>query len=166
LGFEKVLLVEGVTDVLTIQQFLRFFGIDHKIVLLPLGGSALINGDRSLELEEIKRITPQVFALIDSELDAPTANVEKARVDFLNVCDRLKIRRHVLERRATENYFTDAAVKAAMGPKYKALGKHEDLRLAVPSWSKSDNWRIARRMSKADLESTDLGKFIHSIQTA
>lgn len=41
LGFNKVLLVEGVTEVQTIQQFLRRLGKDHKILLLPLGGGAV-----------------------------------------------------------------------------------------------------------------------------
>jgi hypothetical protein len=45
LGFDKVLLVEGPKEVKTIQQLLRKYKKDHKIVLLPLGGRAnsLIN---------------------------------------------------------------------------------------------------------------------------
>src|SRR5260370_31438994 len=43
LGFDKVLLVEGATDVKTFQQFLRKYGLDHKVVIVPLGGSQLIN---------------------------------------------------------------------------------------------------------------------------
>ena len=30
-------------------------------------------------------------------------------------------------RRATENYFTDAAVKREFGDKYRALGEYEDV---------------------------------------
>src|SRR5207245_896795 len=56
LGFEKVLLVEGSTDVKTIQQFLRKISKDHQIVLLPLGGGQLITNDSDAELLEIKRI--------------------------------------------------------------------------------------------------------------
>ncbi|TMB64236.1 MAG: hypothetical protein E6J43_13770 [Chloroflexi bacterium] len=37
LGFDPVLLVEGTSEVKTIQQFLRLFKTDHEIVLLPRG---------------------------------------------------------------------------------------------------------------------------------
>src|SRR5262249_29182042 len=57
LGFDTLLLVEGVTEVLAIQQFLRMYGKDHQVVLLPLGGDNFINGNRETELQEILRIT-------------------------------------------------------------------------------------------------------------
>src|SRR5262249_37592201 len=50
LGFEKILLVEGPTDVRTVQQFLRLYRKDHHIVLIPLGGSSMIHKDREAEL--------------------------------------------------------------------------------------------------------------------
>jgi hypothetical protein len=65
LGFDKILLVEGVTEVLTLQQWLRLYGKDHQVVLLPLGGAAMINGKREDEL--------RVHALIDSERAAAGA---------------------------------------------------------------------------------------------
>jgi len=74
MGFEKILLVEGPTEVKTIQQFLRLLGKDHKVVLLPLGGSSMINDRRGTELEEVKRISENVSALIDSERAAEGAN--------------------------------------------------------------------------------------------
>ncbi len=70
LGFSKVLLVEGATDIKTVQQFLRMLKKDHQVVPLSLGGSEMINGGREAELAEILRITPEVAALIDSERDA------------------------------------------------------------------------------------------------
>ena len=60
LGFDKVLLVEGATEVQTIQQFLRMLKKDHQIVLLPLGGGQLISGRSAPAIEEIKRITPNI----------------------------------------------------------------------------------------------------------
>ncbi|MBA3503142.1 MAG: hypothetical protein H0T65_22470 [Deltaproteobacteria bacterium] len=67
-------------------------------------------------------------------------------------------RSHVLDRRALENYFTDAAVKAvdptgaALGPFDKPNKRAKDL-----------NGSIALHMSRQDLESTDLGQFLASL---
>jgi energy-coupling factor transporter ATP-binding protein EcfA2 len=80
LGFDKVLLVEGVSEVQAIQQFLRLVGKDHKIVLLPLGGSAMISSKSAPALEEVKRITKNIVALIDSEksaADDPSAHAPR-----------------------------------------------------------------------------------------
>ena len=42
LGFKRVLLVEGQSDIVTIQQFLRAGNKDHKILPLHLGGRSLM----------------------------------------------------------------------------------------------------------------------------
>jgi hypothetical protein len=44
LGFDKILLVEGSSEVKLIGGWLRLYGLSHKVVLLHLGGSNLING--------------------------------------------------------------------------------------------------------------------------
>jgi ABC-type cobalamin/Fe3+-siderophores transport system ATPase subunit len=67
LGFSRVLLVEGTTEVPTVQRWLRLYGIEHQVVLLPLGGSSLINETSAQALAEISRITTDVSVLIDSE---------------------------------------------------------------------------------------------------
>jgi hypothetical protein len=163
LGCEKILLVEGVTEVLAIQQFLRMYQKDHKVVLLPLGGSQMINGRREAELEEITRITPHVHGLIDSEKASANDALPGDRQEFVQSCQKANIRCHVLDRRATENYLSDAAVKTVMGPKYRALGHYEALNAPSPTWTKSQNWRIARLMAKADVDATDLGRFFKSL---
>ena len=164
LGFNKVLLVEGVTDVKTIQQFLRMYKIDHQVVILPLlAGSQFINELREVELEEIKRITENVFVLIDSERDAAGASLEAPRAAFVEVCKKAKINCHVLDRRAIENYFSDEAIKKVKGNKYRALGLVEKLKDASPAWGKEENWRIAREMTSDDLKTTDLGGFLDSL---
>lgn len=159
-GFDKVLLVEGVTEVKTIQQFLRKYHKDHEVLLLPLGGSAMINGNYEQELRDVFRISSRVYALIDSERNAQGAALHRDRQQFVDLCTSLKIHCTVLERRATENYLTDQAVKLALGPNFEALGPYQKLDTARNGWSKSSNWRIADRMDKAELEATDLGQFI------
>lgn len=116
--------------------------------------------ETALELEEIKRITPNIAVLIDSERTSEDAQIAKERADFEQVCKNANLGCHVLKLRAIENYLTDAAVKSVLGPKYQALGPYEKLEEAKLGWSKSDNWRIARLMKRSDVESTDLGQFL------
>jgi hypothetical protein len=143
-----------------IQQFLRKYGKDHQIVLLPLGGSQLIKESSEAELEEIKRICENVSALIDSELTAPEAGIEPSRAAFVEKCKKADIDCHVLERRAIENYLSDRAVKQVKGNKYRALKPYEALKDAPHGWAKAENWRIAQEMTRDELEATDLGEFL------
>jgi hypothetical protein len=163
LGFDKVLLVEGLNDVTTLQQFLRLYGRDHSILVLHLGGAALINAGREAELAEIMRISADISALIDSELEAAEAELSPDRQAFVENCTKLRIKCKVLDRRAIENYFTDRAVKKIKGDKYRALAPFERLGQITPAWAKQENWRIAREMSLEELNGTDLGAFLASL---
>ncbi|MFC1967479.1 ATP-dependent endonuclease, partial [Chloroflexota bacterium] len=164
IGFHKVLLVEGSSEVRTIQQLLRKYYKDHKIVLLSLGGSDLIKSSSSVELEEIKRITDNnISALIDSELKSSGDVLCKERKAFSVICEEANIDCHILERRAIENYFSDRAVKVVKSEKYRALTPYEKLEEVSPSWGKQENWRIAREMNLEEINNTDLGKFLQSL---
>ena len=146
------------------EQFLRKYDKDHKIVLLSLGGSDLINSHTSMELEEIKRLTDgNISALIDSELRSVDDTLCKDRQDFLVNCRETNIDCHILDRRAIENYFSDRAVKEIKSEKYKALAPYEKLEEASPTWGKQENWRIAREMNPAEINNTDLGIFLQSL---
>jgi ABC-type cobalamin/Fe3+-siderophores transport system ATPase subunit len=136
LGFDKILLVEGPTEVKVIQHFLRSIGKEHQIVLLPMHGS----WPDEVELSEISRITPNIAALIDSERTSESASIEPRRAAFLNLCRDKNIKAHALQFRATENYFTDRAVKEVFGDSYRGLQPYERLRDIQPNWSKSHNW--------------------------
>ncbi len=164
LGFEKILLVEGVTDVKIIQQFLRQYHKEHEIVLLPLGGNSLIDPKREVELQEIKRISPKVSALIDSERSSQDESLGTKRQRFVAMCEKAKIKCKVLERRAMENYFSDRAVKKVKNSNaYRSLDPFESLTDVSPGWSKEENWRIAREMTLEELDSTDLGEFLKKL---
>ena len=163
LGFDRILLVEGKHDIKTIHQFLRPHKKEHQIVLLPLGGATLINESSEAELHEVKRISDNVSALIDSERDAPDAALPPDRQGFADVCKDIGIPCHVLNRRAIENYFTDRAVKAIKGEKYQALDPYQKRGDAPLAWAKEENWRIAREMRPEELQSTDLGQFLQSL---
>ena len=163
LGYKKILLVEGPKDVKTIQQFLRLVKKDHLIVPISMGGSSLINAAADHQLEELKRLCTDITALIDSERSAAVEPLSEERQGFLAACARAHIRCHVLERRATENYLAESAIKKVKSDKYRALQHYEKLKELSPAWSKEENWRIAREMSIRDLDGTDLGEFLNSI---
>jgi ABC-type branched-subunit amino acid transport system ATPase component len=163
LGGERVLLVEGPTDVKTLQQFLRLHKKDHKVVMLSLGGASMINARSEDQLHEIKRISANISALIDSERDVQGAPLSPERQSFVEACANAGISCHVLERRATENYLSDRAVKQIKGDAYRSLHSFEKLKDASPTWAKSENWKIAREMTLNDLENTDLGSFLRSL---
>lgn len=163
LGFDKILLVEGPTDIKTFQQFLRCYKKDHKIVILPLGGKSQINGSFGPQLEEITRISANIYALIDSERTAPGEELQPRLKDFIEVCEQAKIKYHVLERRAIENYFTESAVNKAKGDKYHALGPYDSRDQFSPGVNKNENWLIAREMNSEELEASDLGIFLKSL---
>ena len=55
IGWDRILLVEGTTDVRTFQHLLRLYGKDRKTVVLPLGGDSMANGNVAIELSEVVR---------------------------------------------------------------------------------------------------------------
>lgn len=162
-GFTKILLVEGVTEIKTIQQFLRKLKKDKDFLLIPLGGSQLIRDSIEIELIELKRITGSIFSLVDSERSSEVEELDKNRTGFLEICNKIGIKCHILQKRATENYFSDRSIKAIKGGKYRALEPYEKLKSVEFAWSKSENWRIAREMNLSEFENTDLGHFLSSI---
>lgn len=165
LGFNTVILVKGPADVLALQQLLRLYGKEHKFLLLNMGGSSLINGSPAtiIQLEEVKRIADSVVALVDSERDSPDDDLCPERAAFREACAKAKVECKILCRRATENYWTDSAVRQFKGPGAKALGRYENLKSSQHAWAKCDNWRIARNMTPEDLAKTDLGEFLESL---
>jgi ABC-type cobalamin/Fe3+-siderophores transport system ATPase subunit len=162
LGFSKVLLVEGTTEVRAIMQLLRLYGKEHDVVLLPLHGDALIQPKAEHELMELLRIGGDVHYLIDSERAAPNKPLSSNRQGFVDLCKRLNISGHVLARRALENYFTDDAVRRVFGESVTALKAYEK-KGSRQGWPKTQNWRIATEMRREDLDATDLGVFLESL---
>jgi hypothetical protein len=162
-GCDRVLLVEGVTEVKAIQQFLRHLRKDHTTVLLPLGGSQMIRGGVQQELHELSRLSQNVTVLIDSEREIENAPLQKEREEFIKDCEALGFKTHVTKLRAFENYFPEHAIKAEKGALFRALIPYEKLSDAPQGWAKSDNWRIARRMTKDELLATDVGVFLNQI---
>ncbi len=163
LGFDKLLLVEGVKDVKTVQQFLRKLNKDHKVLILPLGGNQLACGGVEFEMNEFKRITDKIYVLVDSERKEEGEEPAPNRQEFEKICKKLGFSILVTKYRAIENYFTDSAVKNTLSDKYRALEPYEKLVECKPCWGKSENWRIARNMDLADFIKSDIGEYLSNI---
>jgi len=162
LGYRKLLLVEGPTELRTISQFLRKLGKDHQIALLSMNGSNAINASRDVahQLEEIKRIIPDVAVLIDSEKSSESAQLAKDRAGFVQSCTKAKVACHVLHRRAIENYFSARAISAVTGQTCQMLEPFQASTEAKHPWGKARNWRIAEEMHVEELQGTDLYTFL------
>ncbi len=163
LGFSKILLVEGTTDVLTIQQFLRKLKKDQEIVLMPLGGGQLKNKNIEVELIELKRITPDIYCLVESERDSENKDLTKDLKDFSNACEKQGVKYCVTKLRAIENYFSERAIKKVLGNKCPPLEPFEKPKRKEFGWHKSKNWVIANAMEWHEIEDTDVGKFLESL---
>ncbi len=163
MGCDRILLVEGVNDVKAVQQLLRLVGKEHSTVILPLGGDQLVTGSREFELHELRRLSDNIVALVDSERPGIGAPPADRRVRFEEVCKKIGFDVCLTELRAIENYFPDYAVKAAFGSSFEQLMPYERLADHPNGWSKADNWRIAHYVGKADLLSSDIGKFLERI---
>jgi len=162
LGYDRLLLVEGPTDMPVIRHFLRLLSKDHQVVLLPVRGDEGIAPHTERELEEVKRICPNVSAVIDSD-KGEAEPLGRNRQGFVDACAAAGVRCHVLARRSIENYFADAAVKVVLGDKATALGPYETTEEA--GWKslgyskRTHNWRIADAMTFTDLGG-DLAEFL------
>ena len=151
IGCDRILLVEGVTDVKVVQQFLRLVGKEHSTVILPLGGDQLATGGREIEIQELRRLSKNIFALVDSERSSAGSSPAERRIKFEEICKKAGFDVCLTARRAIENYFPDYAVKAAFGPSFEELAPYELLSEHANGWRKSDSWKIAHHVKKSDL---------------
>lgn len=158
LGFNKLLLCEGVSEIKTLRQILRHWKLDGSVMIVPLGGTTLIDPKRQHELSEFKRFGVEVFVLVDSERREPGVT-KPDREKFISLCKSLFGDQNAVqtEFRATENYFTAEAINKAMrSEKYKPLEPFQSVGDLDLFWGKNKNWLIAAEMTKADWQKTDL----------
>ncbi len=166
IGGKFLLLVEGATEVRTFRVLLRKLEIETDVMIVPLGGSALINASRREEMTEFQRIGAEVFVLFDSERNCANEPLTSERNGFQKICAELFGAEKVFltSRKATENYLPESAIKVCKGEKYRALSHYEKLDAADPAWAKNDNWKIADSMSFEEIRNTDLGEFLLKLQ--
>src|SRR5260370_10598181 len=90
-------------DVPCVQQILRLYGKEHKIVFHPWGEFRDQRGLRSPACRDCTDLAKK-YALIDSGRTQTGEALATDRQGFVEACSRLKIPCRVLERRAIENY--------------------------------------------------------------
>lgn len=166
LGSSRVLLVEGKHEVLAFQRILRLYGKEHEVAIVSLAGTNLINADSSAELEELRKLSTDIWVIIDSERQKAGEPLAAPREAFVQNCERLGFQICVLERRAFENYLTEDAVSAVKGDSISSVGSYETLKEAGYPWAKAENWRIAGHLRRSDLDETDLGLFLSRLAVA
>src|SRR5437588_1527749 len=97
LGYDRVLLAEGPTDVTALQRLLRLYGVEHQVVLMPLGGSSLVNEAAEQQLAEIRRLSESIYAIVDSERTSAESELADSITGFQRVCGELGIQVLVLD---------------------------------------------------------------------
>jgi predicted ATPase len=161
LGFTKIVLVEGVTDLPTMAQFLRKMGKDAKVLLLHVGGDASACDEIRQELTDLRRANVEIHAFMDSERTAKDAPPADKRTKFAKACKDLGIKCKLTDKRSIEHYFPERAIKLSAGPQYRALRNYEDFKaMGSQNWGNARNWLIAQEMDKKEFEDTDLGEFL------
>lgn len=123
----------------------------------------MINGKTTPLLEEVIRLCPNVFAIIDSEKKSESDSVASDRVEFAANCAQLKINCLITQKRATENYLSESSVNEAFGGRFAPLGDYDRPGTENSFWGKSENWRAAQVMTNDELVKTDLGKFLAAL---
>src|SRR5258708_4837464 len=118
----------------------------------------MISAHRREELSEIKRLSVNVYVLIDSERQSKDSPISESRMHFMKDCETLGFNVTVTKLRALENYLSDKAIKSAFGEDYKALDSYQLLKEVSKPWEKSESWRVAREMGWDEIEQTDLGQ--------
>lgn len=159
-GFDTIVLVEGLAEHRTFLHFLRLFGKERKVMLLPLGELSLAKGVE-LELADLRRFAKTIWMFSDSDRTSFGGAPAPERVELEGLFQKLDIKVCLTALRGLENYFPDNAIKAELGPKYAALGPFGTPKNGA--WVKAHNWRIARHMTKSDLAGTDLGQFLEGL---
>lgn len=170
-GYDGVLLVEGTADVRPLRSFLSRLDLEHRLVVVPLGGSNAIREGVEAELRELLRLTSNLFALIDSERKSAGESPEAGHSAFKLACDATGVKCKMTEKRALENYFTAGALESVFGAASKPIEDFETVdewnRRCGLSWGKSaHNWKIASAMQLCDFEETDLGQFLNEVKVA
>ena len=158
IGVEKILLCEGTSDLKCFKHILKQLKMEHKVLLVPLGGGSLINAKTGEELNELNRLGCPLYCIIDSEKNSEKEEISQERADFVKNCEKAKITIHVLEKRAIENYFTKDALREVFGCELRPLEPFEKLNNHEKAWAKNQDHKI---FSKIDWEEIKTFDFFH-----
>jgi 5S rRNA maturation endonuclease (ribonuclease M5) len=158
---DVIILCEGPTDKPVIEEFLNKLGIGERfnIKVWPLGGDIMDQLDLSVFAESYR-----VVALVDADHQSG-----RIRARFLAKCSELGIPATKLERYSIENYFSTEAIasvmKTAIPVGVRQLSPDTPVREQLGFDVKRNGGQIAKVMSIADIEGTDLHQFLVKVGT-
>jgi energy-coupling factor transporter ATP-binding protein EcfA2 len=156
---DAVILVEGPHDIPVLEELFAKLETSgrYNIRMWPLGGDIMNKVDLSVFAER-----HNMFALVD--LDPHSKSVREA---FIRACGRFSIPVTQLSRYAIENYFTLEALRSVFSVQIPAtilaLSPETKLEKQIGLDVKARNRTIARHMTIADIEGTDLLAFLHGV---
>ena len=161
---DRVLFVEGPTEMPVFKAWLEKLPAarGQNITILSLGGSDVASD--SFDPRELEKLHPKIFAILDSEIGAAGAPADAGKLKIKEKLDAVGVHCHLTERRATENYFTTAALRTVCAG-LEALGPYDDPGLLArrgQQFSKRKNGLVADAMRWEDLERTDLGEALQA----
>ena len=155
---DVIVLCEGPTDKVVLEEFFTKLGLDRRIniKIWPLGGDIMTQLDLSVFSESYR-----VVALVDKDPGSSTI-----RRRFLEKCRDFKIECHRLERYALENYFSVRAMKAVI-PRFPndidKIDFDKPVAEQIGFQVKGNATRIAKEMQLDEIEGTDLFEFLEKI---
>lgn len=164
MGFTHVLLVEGSTDVEFFRIWLRKLKIDHRVLILSLGGKDIIKENSAGYLAELHRATKKLWAIIDSERKSEGAEIDEDnqyRTAFKNNCNTLGIECLLTRLRNTESYFSQEAVEKVFGKTATVPGPFGK---APDATYKRRAWEVAAVMDWEQFKKTDMGEFLERLR--
>jgi AAA15 family ATPase/GTPase len=155
-----IILVEGPSDIPVIEEFAKILDIYDgcNFKMWPLGGDIMDQLDLSVMSQSFK-----LLVLIDKD---PKSS--KIRNSFMKKCKELEIEVFQLERYAIENYFTLDAIKSVflnqIDRKITKIDNMIKLEDQIGMNIKKNNRKIAREMTREDIEDTDLKRFFDKVR--
>jgi hypothetical protein len=158
---DVVVLVEGPTDAPVLEEFLEKLGTlrNFSVKFWPLGGDIMKDVDLTI-LSQHKR----VVAILDRD---PGSG--RVRERFEENCRAANIPVTRLRRYSIESYFSIEALRAVFKQQVPAgltaLLADVPVEAQLGFSVKKNNRRIARQMSLAEIDNTDLGGFIHQVDS-
>jgi energy-coupling factor transporter ATP-binding protein EcfA2 len=157
---DLVILTEGPTDIPALEEFLvkwNLFGT-YNIKIWPLGGDIMDQVDLSVFAQNYS-----IIGLVDN--DPGSAKVRKR---FIANCEEHGIEVKRLKRYALENYFSLRALRKVFGsqilPEVSDIEPSTRLEEQIGVNVKKNNRKIAREMTKDEIEGTDLGEFLNRVE--
>lgn len=135
----------------------------QSVAILALGGSDAAS--ENFDPEQWRTLHPRIGAILDSERKSAAQDPQKERQEIKAKLEAVGIHCHLTERRATENYFTERALKSVYGDCPGNLDPFGGPNLAnqgVKQFAKSRNGDVAHAMEWAEVETTDVGEQIEA----